>query len=132
LNSVEKNIVTAGTYASKVCEFGDLIICVNDYVSGTASDNDWQVSQTNIDGAVTGSSTSVTSGHVPIFDGTTGRIIKTSGKALPTGNIVGDTSYGTASIGGVVKSSSSTNKITIESDGTMTTNLMIIILSTRI
>jgi hypothetical protein len=34
-------VITAGTYAGKVCEIGDMIICVTD---GTAASNDhWTV-----------------------------------------------------------------------------------------
>lgn len=44
-------VVTAGTYAGKTCEVGDLIIAVKDYNKDTASENDWAVVQTNIDGA---------------------------------------------------------------------------------
>ena len=66
-------VITAGTYAGKACEIGDLIICVAD---GTAaSDGDWTVAQTNIDGAVTGPA-SAKSGHIPTFSGTTGKIIQ--------------------------------------------------------
>lgn len=46
-------IIVAGTYAGQSCEIGDLIIAVKDYVSDTASNADWTVAQTNIDGAVT-------------------------------------------------------------------------------
>ena len=70
-------IITAGTYAGNKCEIGDMIICVK---SGTASANaDWTIVQSNIDGAVTGSNTSVTANTVPIFDGTSGKVIKSSG-----------------------------------------------------
>lgn len=48
-------VITAGTYAGQVCEAGDLIIAVKDYNASTASNNDWTVAQTNIDGAVTAS-----------------------------------------------------------------------------
>lgn len=66
-------VITAGTYAGKTCEVGDLIICIAD---GTvASDSDWTVAQTNIDGAVTGPSSSV-SGHIPTFNGTSGKVIQ--------------------------------------------------------
>lgn len=115
-------IITAGTYAGVKCEVGDLIICIKD--STTFSNAHWSVVQTNIDGAITTSSLSVVSGHIPMYDGTTGVILKTSGKTLPSGNLVGDTSYGTTTVGGVVKSASGTNKVTIEVDGTMTTNLV--------
>ncbi len=66
-------VVTAGTYAGKTCEVGDLIICVNS--STTAADADWTVAQTNIDGAVTGPS-SATSGHIPTFNGASGKVIQ--------------------------------------------------------
>ena len=66
-------VVTAGTYAGKVCEIGDLIICVAD--GTTAADADWTVAQTNIDGAVVGPA-SATDGHIPAFDGTSGKVIK--------------------------------------------------------
>lgn len=66
-------VITAGTYAGKTCEVGDLIICVAD---GTAASNDdWTVAQTNIDGAVTGPGSS-TSGHIPTFSGTTGKVLQ--------------------------------------------------------
>lgn len=66
-------VITAGTYAGKTCEVGDLIICIAD---GTvASDNDWTVAQTNIDGAVTGPASSV-SGHIPTFNGTSGKVLQ--------------------------------------------------------
>ena len=66
-------VITAGTYAGQTCEVGDLIICVAD---GTvAADADWTVVQTNIDGAVTGPASS-TSGHIPTFNGTSGKVIQ--------------------------------------------------------
>ncbi len=45
-------VATAGTYANQVCEAGDMVVCVNDYNAQSASDADWSVIQTNIDGAV--------------------------------------------------------------------------------
>lgn len=68
----------AGTYAGNVCEVGDLIICIKDYASGSASNKDWQVMQANLDGAVTGPSSSV-SAHVVVFSGTSGKRIIDSG-----------------------------------------------------
>lgn len=73
-------VITAGTYAGKTCEIGDMIVCVADGTS--ASDFDWAVIQTNIDGAVTGPSSS-TSGHVPTFNGTSGKVIQ-DGYAVTT------------------------------------------------
>ena len=66
-------VITAGTYAGQTAEIGDLIVCVKD---GTAASNDdWTVVQTNIDGAVTGPASS-TSGHIPTFNGTSGKVIQ--------------------------------------------------------
>lgn len=72
-------VVTDGTYAGKQAEVGDLIICTAD--STTASDNDWTIVQSNIDGAVTGPASSV-SGHVAIFNGATGKVISDGGAAI--------------------------------------------------
>lgn len=76
-------VATAGTYAGKACELGDMIICVK---NGTvAADDDWTVVQNNIDGAVTGPvSGSVVDGELAAFNGTTGKIIKGSGKSVVT------------------------------------------------
>lgn len=49
-------VVTAGTYAGKVCEIGDLVIAIKDFNTSTSND-DWTVAQTNIDGAVTATNT---------------------------------------------------------------------------
>lgn len=68
-------VATAGTYAGIACEIGDMIICNTD---GTAAnDAHWNVIQTNIDGAVTGPTTSKDTG-IAIYNGTTGKIIKDS------------------------------------------------------
>lgn len=69
---------TAGTYAGKTCEVGDLIVCVDDY--GTKFLNsDWKVIQANIDGAVT-SSGNLTSGQIVVASGN--RQIKTGGSYI--------------------------------------------------
>lgn len=74
-------------------EVGDMIICT---VDSTASGNhatvgaNWTIIQSNLDGAVIGPASS-TSGNVATFNGTTGKVIQDSGKALPTGVIVGTT-----------------------------------------
>ena len=73
-------VITAGTYAGKVCEVGDLIICAKDYAS-PGSNDDWTVAQTNIDGAVTGPENAVT-GNIPVFDNNSGRIIIDSTTSL--------------------------------------------------
>ena len=85
---------TAGTYlGSTVCEIGDLIICITD---GTSANNaHWIVAQTNINGAVINSETSVTENTVAIFSGTTGKIVKSSGftigKSVPSNALFTDT-----------------------------------------
>lgn len=74
-------VITAGQYAGKQCEIGDIIICITD---GTAANNDhWTVVQTNIDGAVTGPA-SATANAIATFNGTTGKIIQNSAKTLTT------------------------------------------------
>ena len=87
-------VVTAGTYAGKVFEIGDLIICIKDATA--AADADWTVVQTNIDGAVTGPTSSVAN-RVAIFDGTSGKVIKDSGytiaKSVPSDAKFTDTVY---------------------------------------
>ena len=85
---------TAGTYAGKVCEIGDMIICVTD---GTSANNDhWAVIQNNVDGAIFRGSTSLTDGQVIIADGTSGKV-KTSGytiaKSVPSNAVFTDTNY---------------------------------------
>lgn len=72
-------------------EAGDLLLCLTD---GTAAGTQaavgaqWSIAQANIDGAVTGPA-SATSGNVATFNGTSGKVIQDSGKALPSGTIVG-------------------------------------------
>ena len=89
-------VLTAGTYASQKCEVGDMIICLTDGSTSTAAT--WTVIQTNIDGAVTGPSSSVDS-HVVTFNGSTGKIVKDSGftigKSVPSNAVFTDTHYTT-------------------------------------
>ena len=58
-------VIEAGTYAGQTAEVGDLIIAIT--TSGTTS-SDWTVAQTNIDGAIT-SSTTNTSNWLAKFTG---------------------------------------------------------------
>lgn len=79
-------VITAGTYANQKCEIGDMIIALTD---GSSSANaTWTVVQNNIDGAVTGPSSS-TADHIPAFNNATGKVIKDSG--ILTSNLVLDT-----------------------------------------
>lgn len=75
-------VITAGTYAGVSCEVGDMIICLTDGSSSQAAT--WTVVQANIDGAVTSGVTSATDGHIPLFSGATGKVIKSSSKAIVT------------------------------------------------
>jgi hypothetical protein len=65
-------------------EVGDLLICLTD---GTSAGNQatvgasWTISQTNLDGAVIGPA-SVTDSRLAAFDGTTGKLLKDSGKLI--------------------------------------------------
>lgn len=93
------SVQAAGTYAGQVCEVGDLIICIKDYASGSAANSDWAVLQANLDGAVTGPSSSVAA-HVVVFDGTSGKRLKDSGYTIacsvPANAKFTDTTYNAA------------------------------------
>lgn len=82
-------IITAGTYAGKVCEVGDLIIAVVDRSGSSNTNDDWTVAQNNLDGAVIGPA-SATDNALAVYDGATGKLIKNS-TFVPTtvgGNII--------------------------------------------
>ena len=89
----------AGTYAGDVCEVGDFIICIKDYASGSASDDDWAQLQVNIVGAVSGPDVAVTD-RVATFSDTSGKHIKDSGftigKSVPADAKFTDTTYNPA------------------------------------
>lgn len=74
-----------GTYAGGECEIGDLIICLKDYAEGSAGNQDFMIIQANIDGAVTGADAS-TDGHIVVFNGSTGKIIKDSNVSIASLN----------------------------------------------
>ena len=79
-------VATAGTYAGKVCEPGDLIIAlVGRTETGTSANDDFMVVQANIDGAVTGAA-SATDGNIVVFDGVTGKVIKDSSVSIASLN----------------------------------------------
>ena len=118
-------VLTAGTYASQKCEVGDMIICLTDGSTSTAAT--WNVIQTNIDGAVTGPSSSVDS-HVVTFNGSTGKIVKDSGftigKSVPSNAVFTDTHYTTNIYAGsgTAANASTTNgntKVTIADNTTV-------------
>lgn len=89
-------VITAGTYAGIKCEVGDMLIAINNGpVSGTTVVNaNWTVVQANIDGAVTGPA-SATAGHIAVFGGATGKVIKdgtyTIATSVPSNAVFTDT-----------------------------------------
>lgn len=89
-------VITAGTYAGIKCEVGDMLIAINNGpVSGTIVVNaDWTVVQANIDGAVTGPASAI-AGHIAVFDGATGKVIKdgtyTIATSVPSNAVFTDT-----------------------------------------
>ena len=78
-------VAADGTYAGAECEIGDLIICLKNYDEGSAGNADFMVLQANIDGAVTGADSS-TDGHIVIFNGSTGKVIKDSNVTIASLN----------------------------------------------
>lgn len=74
-------VAEAGTYAGQACEVGDLIICVKDYAADGASNADFMVVQSNLNGAVIGPDAS-TDANIAVFDGITGKRIKDSNVTL--------------------------------------------------
>ena len=93
-------VATAGSYAGETCEIGDMIICVA--TRTTANNADWNIVQTNVNGAVTGPASAVTN-RVATFNGTTGKVIKDSGftiaSSVPANAKFTDTTYTLSSFG---------------------------------
>jgi hypothetical protein len=103
-------------------EAGDTLFC---FVDASASGNhatvgaNWTIVQVNIDGVVTGPASSV-SGNIPSFSGTGGKLLQDSGKAAPSGAIVGTSDTQTLS-GKTI--SGAANTLTIrEADLSLTDN----------
>ena len=69
-------VAEAGTYAGQVCEIGDLIIVVADYVD-SVKDSDFLVVQANTNGVVIGPDSAIDA-NIAVFDGVTGKKIKDS------------------------------------------------------
>lgn len=64
-------------------EAGDLLVCLTDGTLAGAHGSvgaNWSIAQTNLDGAVIGPA-SVTDGHAALFDGATGKLLKSAGFA---------------------------------------------------
>ena len=73
-------VKTDGTYVGKVCEPGDLILCIKTFAE-EAADTDWTVIQNNIDRAVKGPE-SAADGNLLAFDGTSGTVARDSNLKL--------------------------------------------------
>lgn len=80
-------VTTAGYVNGVKVEVGDMLICNTDSTAAATSSNyttiasKWDVVQGNLDGVVVGPASAV-SGNIALFDGTTGKLIKDSGKSL--------------------------------------------------
>ena len=74
-------VSTAGTYKGVVADVGDMFIAKVTRASGGVN-GDWAVIQANIVGAVTSVAGTVVDGQIPLFSGTSGLILKGSGKAI--------------------------------------------------
>ena len=80
-----------GGASGVIVEAGDFMVCLADATTSgnqAAVGASWSVIQTNIDGAVIGPVSS-TSANIATFSGTSGKVIQDSGKALPSGALVG-------------------------------------------
>jgi hypothetical protein len=102
-------------------EVGDTAMCLTD---GTASGNqatvgaNWNIVQANLVGAVIGPASSA-SGNVATFNGTGGTVIQDSGKALPSGALVGTSDTQTLT-GKTLDTASNTFKLNGAAFGTAT------------
>lgn len=82
-------VVSAGNYGTVEkplqCEEGDLIIAINNSTENQSAVNSdhWTVVQGNLDGTVSGPVSS-TDGHIALWDGTTGRLLKNSEYTIAT------------------------------------------------
>jgi len=82
-------VTTAGLINGESVEVGDVLICTVDSTAAATSSNvstvkaNWIIVQTNIDGAVTGP-TSSTGGHIATFSGSSGHLIQDSGYTIAT------------------------------------------------
>jgi hypothetical protein len=105
-----------------------MLLATVDRAEGQGVNGDWAVIQTNIDGAVTGPTSSVNN-QVAIFDGVTGKIIKDSGftlgKSVPSDAVFTDTVYTHPTGFSSQPASALTNanvisQVTVNSDGHVT------------
>jgi hypothetical protein len=111
-------VITAGTYAGQVAEIGDMYISLVSRAGSGNVNSDWTVLQTNIDGAVVGPASS-TDNHVALFNGTTGKLLKSAGVVLGAGTLTVNTSGVGLSGTGTFGANQGTNAtITVTSNAT--------------
>lgn len=99
---VANGTTTKGYVDGVAVEAGDMVICNTDDTAAATSSNystiaaKWDFVQGNLDGVVVGPG-SATAGHVAVFDGSTGKLIKdgtyTIGKSVPSDAKFTDTTY---------------------------------------
>ncbi len=109
-----------GTYVDKVCEVGDLFICIRDWNADSASNDDWMVVQSNLDNGLFKGLNTFTDGQMLLADDTVGKV-----KAVdinPTINMTAGTSSAapkfTISVGGKTSSAASIGTATTAAYGT--------------
>ena len=111
-------VSTAGKLDGVAVEVGDMLICNTTTAAATSTDYatvaaKWDFIQANIDGAVTGPSSSVNN-RVAVFDGTTGKVIKDSGytiaKSVPSDAVFTDTDTKVTAVGNHYTPSGGTSK----------------------
>lgn len=95
-------VSSAGLINGIQVEAGDMLICTSDNtIPATAANvetisNYWSIVQTNLDGTVIGPANAVDL-HIPVFDGTSGKLIKDSGFTIgisvPSNAVFTDTTY---------------------------------------
>lgn len=121
-------VATAGQYGGHTCEVNDMILA-----SEVEPDIVWDVLQANIDGAVTGPSSS-TADHLAAFSNTTGKIIKDSGlttssisstitkvNGIASGAEVNQNAFSTVIAGGTsLAATSKTDSLTLTASGPVT------------
>lgn len=85
-------IITAGTYAGKTCEVGDLLIAVSDSATNQSAvqNSHWTVAQGNVDSSLYKGSNVLTDGHLLVADGTNGQV--KDGGAIASSITTGSTS----------------------------------------
>jgi hypothetical protein len=71
-------VAEEGMYKGFICEIGDMLTAIVTRGGTGALNEDWTVTQTNIDGAVTGPVSSVDN-NIATYNGITGKLIKDSG-----------------------------------------------------